>query len=314
MIRFQLYFKARIWPAIAMLCASAALLAGCNLPGPARTQRATDVPPQLASTQADTQIAPTVETPTDTPLPLAARVGSDEITLPEYQAGQTQFQAANGGAELSPEDKQRVLDDLIDQSLLAQAAQEKGFQLGEAELQARLDALAEQAGGEAGLSAWMQANGYDADTFRRSLRRQVSAAWMRDQIITEVPTAGEQVHARQILIYNADEANEVYAQLQAGSSFANLAVQYDPVARGDLGWFPRGYLTDPKLDEVVFALEINQYTPVIETAAGYHILQALDRDPARSLSPEALLLAQSRAVQEWLQQARSAGQIEILLP
>jgi parvulin-like peptidyl-prolyl isomerase len=206
------------------------------------------------------------------------------------------------------------LDSLIDESLLAQAAQEEGFQLSDADLQTRIDALAEQAGGAAALDTWMQANGYDAETFRRSLQRSIAAAWMRDQIITAVPTAAEQVHARQILIYNADEANEVYTQLQAGNSFANLAVQYDPVARGDLGWFPRGYLTDPKLDDAVFPLEINQYTPVIETAAGFHILQLLERDPARPLSPEALLLLQARAVQEWLQQARSAGQIEVLLP
>jgi parvulin-like peptidyl-prolyl isomerase len=137
---------------------------------------------------------------------------------------------------------------------------------------------------------------------------------MRDQIIAETPRLAEQVHARQILLYEAAEAAEALSLLKAGNDFGNLAVTYDPVTRGDLGWFPRGYLTDAKLDEIAFNLQVDQFSDVVETAAGFHILQVLERADQRPLSPEALLLVQARAVQDWLEARRSQANIEILIP
>lgn len=261
-----------------------------------------------------TSAAPTLPPPTATTPPPAVRVNGFGVTLGEYQAELAQFQAAAGVAELTPEQKDTVLNDLIDQALLAQAAQEAGFAFDEAAAQQRAAELAGQVGGEAALQSWMQANGFDAESFRRALQRQQAAAWMRDQIIAGTPAVAEQVHARQILLYDADEAAEVLALLKGGNDFGNLAVKYDPVTRGDLGWFPRGYLTDPKLDEIVFALAVDQFSEVVQTAAGYHILQVVERADGRALSPEARLLVQARAVQDWLEARRSQAQIENLLP
>lgn len=307
MSRFQFYIKGAVWLGILAIW-----LTGCNRPDSTGTQTSAPTLPQSASPAAETPVSPTAPA-TATPPPLAARVNGYEISIAEYEAEVAQVQAIKG-AELSPEEKQRVLDQMTDSALLAQAAIENSFQLDESQIDARISELAAASGGQAGLDAWMQANGYNPESFRRALRREMAAAWMRDRIITAVPLNAEQVHARQILLYNADEAQDVYSQLQAGSNFGNLAVKYDPVTSGDLGWFPRGYLTDPKLDDAVFPLEIGTYSPVVETAAGFHILQLLEREADRPLSPEAILMAQTRAVQDWLQQQRSESQIEVLLP
>ena len=93
-----------------------------------------------------------------------------------------------------------------------------------------------------------------------------------------------------------------------------VAVQYDPVTHGDLGWFPRGYLLDKKLEEIAFSLQPEAYSEVIETLAGYHILQVLEREAQRPLTPEALLAQQVQAVQDWLNERRSQTEIQILLP
>jgi peptidyl-prolyl cis-trans isomerase C len=137
---------------------------------------------------------------------------------------------------------------------------------------------------------------------------------MRDQIAAGVPQATEQVHARQILVYNSDKAAEVTASLSAGGDFATLAAQYDPVTRGDLGWFPQGYLLDPDLEAAVFALQPGETSQVVQTSAGYHVLQVIERDPQHPLDPQARLILQEHAVRDWLAARREQSKIEIILP
>jgi peptidyl-prolyl cis-trans isomerase C len=132
---------------------------------------------------------------------------------------------------------------------------------------------------------------------------------MRDKIITAVPGTAEQVHAQQILLYNEDTARQVADQLNAGAKFADLAVLYDPNAGGELGWFPHAYLLEPELEEIAFSLEPGQYSDVIETEVGYHILLVLERDPQHQLSPDAYLVMQEEALQDWLAQKRAESDI-----
>jgi peptidyl-prolyl cis-trans isomerase C len=137
---------------------------------------------------------------------------------------------------------------------------------------------------------------------------------MRDKILSELPGTVEQVHARQILLYNLDEANEVYIQLGAGEDFATLSAQYDPVAKGDLGWFPKGYLLHPRLEEVAFSLQPGEYSQVVETEIGFHILQVIERDAQHPLIPDAQLVLQLQALQNWLETRRAQSDIQVLLP
>jgi peptidyl-prolyl cis-trans isomerase C len=315
MIRYQFYIKGSICLLLFLLVA-----AGCNFPGSApsgaQTAPAASLVPGSSPEPSGTgpsTAAPTPVEPTATPQPLAAKVDGLEISLADYQAELAQAQKAKG-TDLAPEDKQHVLDDLVDQALLARAAEQQGFKVDEALLQQRVQRLSDQLGGQPALHAWVVDHGYDDQSFLSSLARSIAAAWMRDQIAGQVPAAAEQVHVRQILLYNADAANEVISQIKAGNDFGNLAVKYDPITRGDLGWFPRGYLVDPKLEEAAFALQPDATSEVIQTLAGYHILQLLERDPQHPLSPQARHALQIQAVQAWLQQQRSQAQIQVLLP
>ena len=251
--------------------------------------------------------------PTPTSPPLAASVNGENITLDEYQAELARYKSALG-TELATEDKQKVLNDLIDQLLLAQMAREKGFIVDEKVVQERVIQLNTRLGNEQVLKDWMSAQGYTDENFRHSLARSIAAAWMRDQIIAQVADKVEQVHARQILLTNQDQANEVLSQLRSGKDFVTLVVKYDPVTRGDLGWFPQGYLLDTNLDEAVFKLQPNEYSDVIQTSAGYHIIQVVARDPARVLEAEIRLILQEQALQKWLEARRAQSQINIVTP
>lgn len=261
-------------------------------------------------------LAPVPETaapPTATSVPIAVVVNGEGIPQIEFDAELVRFQDSQTalGKNISFEEAtQRVRDDLISQFLLAQGAREAGYSLGDAELQDRIDALAEKAGGVDALSAWLATHGYTDESFRLSLKRAVEVAWMRDNIISTVPSTAEQVHVQQILLYNRDTALDVQSKLDAGADFSELATAYDTITNGELGWFPQGYLLEPLIEETAFALDIGQVSDIIETGVGFHLITVLEREADHALSPDALLVLQDKALLNWLQEKRQQSTIE----
>ena len=250
--------------------------------------------------------------PTATPEPMALTINGEGVTVVEYNAEVQRFLTAQMNMEktVSAEDaSQAVRDDLTAQVLLAQAARAQGFVLDEAGLQARIDSLAAQVGGVEGLSKWQSEHGYNEQAFRSALKRAAESAWMRDKILAEVPSTAEQVHVQQILLYNLDTAQSFLTQLNGGANFDELALRADPLTRGDLGWVPRGYLLEPKIEEVAFSLDVGQYSDVIDTDVGFHIVRILARDPERPLSPDAQLSLQELALKTWIEQQRQQAEI-----
>jgi parvulin-like peptidyl-prolyl isomerase len=242
-------------------------------------------------------------------------VDGEYITTAEFQAELARYKSAQTALGLTVSDEEAnkvVLEDMIAQFLLAQAAREANFNLTEPDLKLRLDALAESIGGAEALSAWQSAHGYDDASFKVALKRSAEAAWMRDKIIADVPTSAEQIHARQILTYNEDAARTAWEQLQAGADFDEMSALYDPITAGELGWVPRGYLLDAKADEAVFALQAGAYSDVIATDAGFHIFKALERGD-HPLTPDALLTVQELALKNWVAEQRTKSEI-VLAP
>ncbi len=256
----------------------------------------------------------TLPPPTETPIPLAAAINGEPIPLDEFNAELERYKAAQAalGTSVGEEEARRiVLEDLVSQILLAQGAAEAGFTVDDSALQARLESLAAQVGGAEALRAWQQANGYSEDGFRAALRRAIAAAWMRDKIISSVPHTAQQVHVRQILLYNEDVAQNYYRQLQAGANFEELAIRVDPITRGDIGWFPRNYLPSKEVEEAAFSLEVGAMSQIVQSEAGYHILKVLEAQADRPLNPDALLALQNRALDNWLAERRQKSTITI---
>jgi len=258
----------------------------------------------------------TPPTPTATPIPLAATVNGAGITRTEFEAELARYQAAQaeiGNTVALEQAAQAVLDELINQVLLAQGAQESDYNVDDAALQARIDQLVIQVGGADVLAQWQATNGYTDETFRLALRRQIAAAWMRDQIVFNVPATADQVHVKQILFYNQEEAQAAMDRLQAGQSFLTLATQRDPITQGELGWFPRGYLLETAIEDAAFSLQPGEHSGIIQTQLGYHIILVVERDSNHQLSPDAQLVLQGNALRTWLLQRREQSSI-ILAP
>jgi len=75
------------------------------------------------------------------------------------------------------------------------------------------------------------------------------------------------------------KAEDLLKQIKEGADFAELAKAHSncPSAPqgGDLGFFPRGETT-PAFENTAFELEIGQFSEIVETEYGYHIIKTTD--------------------------------------
>ncbi len=105
----------------------------------------------------------------------------------------------------------------------------------------------------------------------------------------------ERVHARHILLKTEGKsdaekkalmakAEDLLKQLKNGADFAELAKKnsQDGTAEqgGDLGWFVRNQMV-PEFDSVAFSLKPKELSGVVTSQFGYHIIQVLEKDPAK---------------------------------
>lgn len=254
-------------------------------------------------------------TPTSTPEPLALTVDGQDVTLAALERELARCQAGLAAAGLDAAGcPEAVTQSLIEQAVIQQAAAAAGLAVAESEVDAALAQITADAGGAAALDSWLQANLYTADEFRAALASDLLRARFSEQIAAQVGETADQVHARAILVTTLETAQTVLSQVQAGSDFATLALTFSRdltsrAAGGDLGWFPRGVLTVPEVEAAAFALEPGQTSEIVESALGFHVIQVLERDSARPLSPAAAQTLRAAAFQTWLAARLAEAQV-----
>ena len=136
-------------------------------------------------------------------------------------------------------------------------------------------------------------------------------------------TEKEQVHLYNILLETEKEAQDVLEQLKAGGDFNEIAIEKStgPSATqgGDLGYLTKGTII-PEIEEVVFALELEELSEVIKTDFGFHILKITEKKPetvktleevkediVQTLLPD----KQKEAFENLLEELKSKSEIEI---
>jgi parvulin-like peptidyl-prolyl isomerase len=125
-----------------------------------------------------------------------------------------------------------------------------------------------------------------------------------------VPVNQEQIHARHILVGTPDQAAEIKQQLDGGADFAELArtrtIDSGTMSTdGDLGWFTRGMM-DSLFEAAAFALEPGQISSPVQTSNGFHIIQVLERDPARPVAEAQLQALRRKAFSDALDRRRNS--------
>jgi peptidyl-prolyl cis-trans isomerase C len=95
-------------------------------------------------------------------------------------------------------------------------------------------------------------------------------------------TEKEQVHLYNILVETEEEAQDILEQLIAGANFSEIAIEKSigPSAAqgGDLEYIAKGTII-PEIEEVIFALELEELSKVVKTDFGFHILKITEKKP-----------------------------------
>ncbi len=238
------------------------------------------------------------------PLPanaqLAARVNGQGISLDLYNRQFAQAQEAfkqqgidlnsSAGQETLKSLRQQVLDQMINEVVIAQQAEKESIRVADADLNARLAQMVQDAGSVEKVNAYLDKFQVSLGDFCAQMRSSMLGEKMLDRATSALPTQAEQVHVRQILVSTSALAQTLRDRARKGEDFASLARQYsmDETSKpngGDVGWVPKGILP-PELDAVIFQLSSNQVSDVVTTQLGYHVVQVLARDKARALPPE----------------------------
>ncbi|MEA4812174.1 MAG: peptidylprolyl isomerase [Anaerolineaceae bacterium] len=256
-------------------------------------------------------------TPTATPIPAVLTVNGIGIPLAYFEDELSRYKISFAQGEAAPADPEAitaVTDYLTEQLLLASAARQEAYHAGPEEVDKRLQELTAKLGSAEKLNEWTSANYYDAEQFRFFIALGAEAAWQRDKILASIPDATEQVRARQIFSTNEASINQAYNNLNAGTDFAQLAKNFNPDTGGELGWFPRGYLLIPAIEEFAFSAGLGAHSAVIQSDIGYHIIEVTDKDPRHPLTTDAKLSLQAKALAAWLQDAKSRASITLNLP
>jgi peptidyl-prolyl cis-trans isomerase C len=280
--------------------------------------------PVEVGVEIETPVSLPASTPTPEP-PMAALVNGQPIYLSDYERELEGYEAylLSLGVDPSSEEGQAdlaqhrslILDMMIEQVLAEQAAAAAGVVVSDEDVNAYMQVMIDENGGEEAFEAKLAELGETREDAWREVRAQLIGMAMTQRIVESVPTTDEHVHARHILVDTSQEAERILTQLQAGADFATLAQAYsqDTSTRengGDLGFFPRGILLAPEVEDVAFALQPGQFSNVVQSALGYHIVQVVERDAARTIKPENLRLIQETAVQEWVQGLWAGAQVQ----
>ena len=301
-----------------------------TFPTPTRVAAATtNLPPQQTAVPTRS-LAPTAAATANTParpVNAAALVNNQPVSLQEFEAQvalatsalsqQQSFdaQTAEGKAALL-QLRRQILDSMIDQVLIEQAAAREGVVVPMEKVDAEMARLI---GDDAAkFDEWLKANEMTRESFKAQLQRQLLSAAFQEHIVGSLPPEVEQVHARHILVASEAEALDILIKLRAGEGFAALAKEYsqDRASKdegGDLSFFPRGIMP-AEIELVAFALNPGQVSGIVKSDFGYHVIEVVEKDPNRKVADEMLAVWRQNKFMGWLDGQRAAAKIEYLIP
>ena len=210
--------------------------------------------------------------------------------------------------ERDPEFRQYARENVTARVLLTQEAMRSRGPVPEADVEAQLDQLKQQHGGELQFLAAFGATPDDWPQIRRDLEVELRVKRMVDELIAADAASlddaalqayyaahldqfmtAEEVRASHILKAPGrgehragayEELRKVRQSLLAGADFDETAKAHSDKANDhiDLGFFKRGELAE-EFEIVAFSLNVGEISPVFASPFGYHVVKLTERKP-----------------------------------
>lgn len=233
--------------------------------------------------------------------PIVARVGKAEIPRSRLIAELARMGTARvEGKEAREAVGREVLDRLIREELLCQAAEQAGLTVDPRDVEREVRKGIE--GYPPGVfQRILYAEQLTIDQYREKLRRRLLVDAFLKQRTKELPPVSEadargvyeqtvagrtlppQVRVRQVLVKTEEEARHLLSEIQAKRLTLEEAARRFSVAPekergGDLGWFAKGDM--PPVFEVCFSMNPNDVSDVVASEYGFHLFEVVDRREA----------------------------------
>jgi peptidyl-prolyl cis-trans isomerase C len=209
--------------------------------------------------------------------------------------------------ELAPQDRARVVDDLIGLQLLAQQADDQGL------TSSRTLAAQVELG-----RLRMVANAMANDYIEKNPPSDADLQAIYDENLERL--SGQQYKARHILVTNRDEAQSVIAQLRQGADFVALAQERADGPTGPNGgaldWFTLDSMPAPFAEAVQTMTAGSYTTEPVETEFGFHVILL---EEIRKQEPPALAdirndlvnAAQRKRLDDYIKTLRNAASVTL---
>ena len=253
------------------------------------------------------------------------------------------FTGADGEGRLL-DFKQRLLDNLINQKLIDQAAKDKGITVSDADVAKQVDQLKAGFKDNTQFESALKSAGMTLASLTEQIRQQLMTQKLIETLSanTKVTQADIQAYydknkaqffqkaakrASHILFKPEDKATalKVLAQLKSGANFAALAKKYSVDTAtaskgGDLGWPSTPYV--PEFETALAKLSKGQMSGLVKSPYGWHIIFVTDvrKGTQQSLAEvkaqiEQIIVQQRKAdaYQQFLTELRKKAKIVILV-
>ena len=233
----------------------------------------------------------------------------DDVLNAEFSSIKSYFESLGNVSccERDPEFQGYARENVVARVLLAQEAQRALPPTPAEQVEAALDKLKEDNGGEQRFLMMIGAAPDQLDLVRRDLEADLRVRRLVDNLVAEDPPpsdceqrryyqehidryqTAEEVRASHILkASRGEKRHEAYEelrglrrQLQDGADFENLARAHSDKGDEhiDLGFFKRGELAE-EFEIVAFSMNVGEISPIFATPFGYHLIKLTERKPA----------------------------------
>lgn len=200
----------------------------------------------------------------------------------------------------------QVLDEMVNEELIVQAAEAAKVEVDSSEVQAAIDEIKQNNNlDDAQLAQALAAQGFTMQGYRMDLRRQLLRLRAVNQLVSpKVQVTDEDVRARydelarrsesvsavylshiliklpehpseQELAQAKEAATKAIDRVKAGESFADVAKAVSADQNVELGWFQRGSI-NPEWEQIVFSMEKGDVRGPVSGPQGLHVFYVSD--------------------------------------
>jgi foldase protein PrsA len=252
-----------------------------------------------------------------------------------YQQQLQQLQAELGTIS------ETTLDQMIDDALIRQKAQEGGITVTAADVQQTIDGQLQQA---AAPPAQTPITGTETVTptavpqgqldqiyqdaltrmglsdkeFKDIVERGLYRSRLQELLSSQVVTTGLVIHVQMIVTDTQEVALAAQARIEGGEDWSTVAkeVSSDPQVQdngGDLGWVTTGQLSasyGQAMEDQAFSMSVGQ-VDTVESNAKFYVVKVLERNENGPLPDQVVAQRRNSALSDWLQERKASSDVQI---